>query len=148
MVISRRRIRFCRRAGVGLLGLVGLGLLLSGCGGPDIAAFESLKAHPMASPTLSFASPTRISGTAGSSAGIQSPSRITTQFDIDEPQMEQAVAEFLAQALAAGFELEMVDTFGDPTITYRSVGNGAPSLNFGAGVDDDGQASAGVTLRQ
>ena len=147
MVISRLGTKGGRRAGVGLVGLVGLGLLLAGCGGRDIGAFESLKGNPMATPTLSFASPTFISGTAGSGTGIQSQSIIITRFTIDESRMEAAENELLAQAVAAGFEVELLDSFGSENVTYASVGNPSPSLSFGTWLEE-GQAMAGVTLRQ
>ena len=127
--------------------VLAFGLLVVGCGGNDIEAFEELQSNPMASPTLSFASPSSVSGQAAPTGGIGGLSRISTSFDIDDAQTEQAVAEFLAQAEAAGFELEQLELLsGEPGLVYVSVDGTSPSLSFGAGERTDGRVVASVTL--
>ena len=132
-----------------LSGLFAAALMLSACGGGNnIGAFEALQENPMASPTLSFAVPTFVSGSAGTSFGIGSQSFIIHRFDIEESQIDLAVEELLAQALAAGFEVEIVDLPDATRTTYRSLSGTSPQLVFGAGFNDDGQATASVSLRR
>jgi len=139
MALLRRRVR--------VFGAGFLLVLLAGCGqGRDLDSFASLRANPMASPTLSFAVPTSFSGSAGGNVGLEVQSRVSTVFGIDESETEQAIGELLAQAEAAGFEMEMVDTFGDPGRFYSSKGQ-SPELLVGVGLTDEG-ARADVVLRQ
>ena len=126
--------------------VLAFGFLAVGCGGNDIEAFEELQTNPMASPTLSFASPSSVSGQAAPLGGIGGLSLISTSFDIDESQMELAVREFLAQAEAAGFELE--DISDDSALVYVSIAGTSPSLSFGAGERTDGRVVASVSLQR
>ena len=124
--------------------VLAFGFLAFGCGGNDLEGFAERQTNPMASPTLSFASPSSVSGGAASNVGIGSQSQIHTSFDIDESRIEQAVSELLAQAEAAGFELERLDT--DVGLVYVSIAGTSPRLNLGAGERTDGNAVASVTL--
>ena len=143
---SQRRAR--SKSVNALVRLMVVVLMVAGCGGSGIQAFQSLKENPMAQPTLSFASPTRVSGGPGGGLGIQSPGTITTRFDIEPEQVELAAAELFAQASAAGYEpLEPINPRNDPSvIAHRSERGRLPSVSFGARVRDDGTATAYVTL--
>ena len=91
-------------------------LLVSGCGIESTttqdATLEFLAASPMGNATLSFAAPVEVSGTPGSTAFTQSQTILRIEWLIEADQMEQAAAELLAQAMAAGWEVEPVDLFG------------------------------------
>ena len=102
----------------------------------------------MAQPTLSFASPSRLSGGPGGGLGIQSPSRIMTFFEIEPEQVELAAAELFAQASAAGYEpLEPINPRNDPSlIAYQSDLGRLPLVSFEVRVRDDGTATASVAI--
>jgi len=100
----------------------------------------------MASPTLSFAAPTSFSGSAGGNVGLEVRSSINVVFDIDESDIQQAVDELLAQAIAAGFEMEELERLSSPGLLYVSADR-FPELAIGASPTERG-ASASVSLLQ
>lgn len=125
-----------------------LALLIAGCGGgPDTEAFQLLQEHPLANPTLSFAVPTEFNGSAGSSSGIQSQTRLSVGFEIADSRLEQAITELLAQAEAAGLEMERRNSGSEGAVRYTSANTVGPDVSIGSGApQDDGVVSFGVIL--
>ena len=101
----------------------------------------------MASPTLSFAVPTNVVGGAASSAGIQSQADIGISFEIDEEMLELAIAELVAQAEAAGLEMEMKTSYTPSGIIYNSANGSWPDVSISGAPSSEGLASVGVWMR-
>jgi len=92
------------------LGLPLLCVLLGACGPDHPSRIETIRANPMAQPTLSFTEVSSQNGSGGSGAGLvgsASAAIHTTVFEIAPDQAQAALDEILEQAEAAGFELDL-----------------------------------------
>jgi len=105
------------------LGLVvALAALLTACASePDL---QALSDHLFASPELSFVEAVNVVEVEGESSPDGEPPRLTTFFEFEADQREQAVDELLRQGTSAGFMLSTpVETTGDPVIQYTGIDN-------------------------
>ena len=86
----------------------------SACGGGP-QRIDLLRENAMANPTLSFTEPTgqaSVQGDPDPLFGNASQTLHVTRFDYREEQLQQVEEELLAQASAAGFEMERVSPDG------------------------------------
>lgn len=85
--------------------------VLAGCGGEN-TFYDAVSTDPMANPTLSFAEPTSQNSVEGDTGpivlGSGKATVHTTRFDeISVDDFERAADELLAQADAAGYQMEL-----------------------------------------
>jgi len=94
-----------------LIGCFLASLALAGCGGDDV--LDAVRAHPLATPTLSFGEVKhQYSGSGDTSTGL-SPARIDTRasttFEVPPERVGEAFQELKQDVEALGYELRPVN---------------------------------------